>query len=75
MYRAQPVQNKILQRKWNQQEHDIHKEKIRNVKSSLERSRDRRWSVPNRNPKKEAILETRNTEIERENRILLEKMA
>jgi hypothetical protein len=44
------------------------------VKSSID-SRPHKWGLANKNAKKEVMMETKNTEIERENRILLEKMA
>jgi E3 ubiquitin-protein ligase TRIP12 len=85
MYRVLPVQNKYLEKKWNKLQHEHHYRRMREVQSCLE---DRaRGTLHNaglvnhgakghfmRNYKKEALMEARFTEIERDNRILLEKM-
>jgi hypothetical protein len=53
---------------------NLHNVKIRSVKTSLDSRRPRDLIQRTGNPKKDAIMETRFTEIERANRILLEKM-
>jgi len=71
------VSSKLLDRKWREQEQMIHKRKLREVQSAI-RTQQRKPYAPTitmRNAKKDAILERRYTEIERENRILLEKMS
>ena len=73
MYRVQPVQNKVLEKKWNFLQLEKHNQKIRDVKTSLD-TRPYGTRRGTRNVKKEAMMECRFTEIERENRILLEKM-
>lgn len=82
MYRVQPVQSKFIEKKLNTLQHEYHSRRMRDVKSCLdERAQGsmqaqalaNRPKLP-RNYKKEALMEARFTEIERENRILLEKM-
>lgn len=69
--------SKLLEKKWREKERQLHKQKLRSVKSSI---REQYQTAPQmtmnlRNGKKEALMEQRYTEIERENRILLEKMS
>ncbi len=68
MYRVQPVQNKLLQKKWNEKELQLHKTKIRNAKTSIESRPLQQWPPfgvsLSKHSKKEAIQENRFTEIE-----------
>lgn len=60
MFRATPVLNLHLQKKWEQKQLDRHKDKIRNVKSSLDHrsvsntGEIKRFGV---NSKKDALVE------------------
>ncbi len=86
-YTIGPCPSKLLERKWAKRDKDIHKAKLRNIKSSIReqyQSKQFTGNHLNRNGKKEALMERkyefltvteRYTEIERENRILLEKMS
>jgi len=71
------VSSKLLDRKWREQEQMIHKRKLREAKSAIRPQQSKPYAptITMRNAKKEAMLERRYTEIERENRILLEKMS
>jgi E3 ubiquitin-protein ligase TRIP12 len=55
----------------------MHKRKLREVKSAIRPLQEKPYApqIQMRNAKKDAMLERRYTEIERENRILLEKMS
>lgn len=74
MHRAIPVGNKLLDKMWKDKEARIHKTKLRNAKPSIDVKCPTRFSHLKKKAKKEQQLEERYTEIERENRILLEKM-
>ena len=73
--------SKILSRKWKEHEAAIHRRKLDNVKSSISQKNQRPYYIKNptllaaKRAKKEVLAEERYTEIERENRILLEKMS
>eukprot|EP00347_Sterkiella_histriomuscorum_P015405 403357145 len=71
------VSSKLLDKRWKQKDQEIHKQRLREVKSAVRTLQSAPYQ-PNpviRNYKREAMLERRYTEIERENRILLEKMS
>lgn len=75
----QPV-NKHLQKIWDSKLQELHQEKLKSIKSRLDFKKPSRYSHLEKNAKKEQQLEgnkkiDRYTEIERENRILLEKMS
>ncbi len=74
MYRGLPSGNKLLTKKWREKERKIHMEKLRKVKPTLNVKKPKAFKHPKSRAKKEQMLEDRYTEIERENRILLEKM-
>jgi hypothetical protein len=70
--------SKLLERRWREQDQQIHRERLRTVKSAVRQSAGKppfQHNQAARNAKKEAVLEQKYTEIERENRILLEKMS
>lgn len=81
------VSSKLLDKKWKEKDLLMHKRKLRDMKSAGVSSKTRAPQVLIANPKKDAMLEgksnklklnfllVRYTEIERENRILLEKMS
>lgn len=74
MYRGLPSGNKILTKKWQEKERRIHMQKLRNVKPTIDLKKPKNFKHLKSRAKKEQMLEDRYTEIERENRILLEKM-
>lgn len=102
MYRVIPVGSKLLQRRWDQKEREIHKSKLREMKPSVDVKEPVQFRHIKKKLKKNQMLEgikiclfhniiciscwqinnlqfnfiyiDRYTEIERENRILLEKM-
>lgn len=75
MFRAIPNGNKVLSKRWEEQKLQIHYEKLKRIKSSIDKSCPATFSHLKRKPKKEQMVEERFTEIERENRLLLEKMS
>lgn len=76
MYRAIPTANKLLQKRWQQKEFKLHKKKLREVKSCLNLRRPTSFGrVKAKMKKSQQIALDRYHEIDRENRILLNKMA
>lgn len=76
MYRAEAYgTSKIVVDKIKKSERKKHLQEVRYAKSILDNSAPESMKVRKGNPKKELMLEERYTEIERSNRILLEKMA
>jgi len=71
--------SKLLERRWKQHDQDIHKERLRTVKSAVRSqflgAAPYAHNEQVRTAAKEAVAERKYTEIERENRILLEKMS
>ena len=70
------VSSKLLDRRWKTRDLQIHKQRLRSVKSSISAQQSAPM-IPNcilRNAKKEEMNERRYTEIEKANRILLERM-
>lgn len=86
MYRAIPASNKLLQKKWMDKEREIHINKLKDMKAQVEIREPTQFRHLKKKSKKTQMLEgkrinhliyqiiDRYTEIERENRILLEKM-
>lgn len=74
MYRAIPSQNRHIKEKEEKRNRTIHLEHLRNVRPTLT-AEEGAFPVVLHHGKKEAALENKYTEIERENRILLEKIA
>jgi hypothetical protein len=75
MHRAIPVSNKILSKKWEENNHRIHAEKLRRMQPRVNSGQPLEFAHLKFKSKREQMLEDRFTEIERENRILLEKMS
>merc|ERR1719199_581770 len=77
MYRAIPVANKACTERMRKKEHDMHKQRIKQIRPQVD------TTVPTvchldhirNNLKREQLLEERYYEIDRENRILLQKMS
>ena len=74
MNRGLPIGNKLLTKKWQEKDREIHLRKLRDIKPQINLSGPTKFKHLNKKAKKEQLLEDRYTEIERENRILLEKM-
>lgn len=87
MYRAIPCGNKLLSKKWSDKEREIHMNKLKGIKPTVEIREPAQFRHLKKKLKKTQMLEGKNkrtlllsyiidryTEIERENRILLEKM-
>jgi E3 ubiquitin-protein ligase TRIP12 len=76
MDRAIPVGNKICSRRIQQREQDLHRDRIKNMKSQVDTRTPRVATLEHVkvNLKKEQMMEDRYTEIDRDNRILLKKM-
>ncbi|OMJ66778.1 hypothetical protein SteCoe_36265 [Stentor coeruleus] len=75
MHRAIPISNKILSKKWEENNHRIHTEKLKNMQSRVNSGCPQEFFHLKYKAKRDQMLEDRFTEIERENRILLEKMS
>jgi len=83
MHRAIPVGSKLLNRKWEEKEREIHIRKLKEIKAQVAIREPTKFKHLKKKLKRTQMLEgngtpaeniDRYTEIERENRILLEKM-
>lgn len=77
MHRQIPIGNKICAKRRQQRDQELHREKIRQMKAQTDTSEPDvcRLDHIRNNLKREQMLEERYSEIDRENRILLQKMA
>ncbi|CAG9330978.1 unnamed protein product [Blepharisma stoltei] len=75
MFRSIPVCNKHLSKRWDEHTMQIHYNKLRRIKSAIDKSCPVTFGQLKHKPKKDQLTEERFTEIERENRLLLEKMS
>ena len=75
MHRAIPVSNRFLSKKWEEHNQEVHLEKLRSMKPTVDANSPPVFSHTIKKAKREQLLEERYTEIERENRLLLEKMS
>ena len=75
MNRGVPVKNKVLTKKWAENIQRIHMLKLKNMQARINSGRPAEFYHLKIKAKREQMLEDRFTEIERENRILLEKMS
>jgi len=73
--KALPTLNKHTDTKFYKKCQDIHKKKLNTIKSCIDNSEPNRPTHLRKNLKKEQMKEERYATIERENRILLEKMS
>ncbi|DAZ95650.1 TPA: hypothetical protein N0F65_002279 [Lagenidium giganteum] len=73
--RAIPTLNKHTDSRYYQKCQEIHKSKLHTIKSTIDNSEPHRPAHLRKNLKREQMKEERYAEIERENRILLEKMS
>jgi len=74
MYRAIPSASKILTNKWQDKSHEIHLKNLNKIKGTIDMRQPQQFKHLQKKMKKTQMMEERYTEIERENRILLEKM-
>lgn len=75
-YRAIPSQNHIITERLYKRKEEQHKKKLKAIKCSVDNQPPRHWKTkPRRNLKKEQLDHERFVKIERDNRLLLEKMA
>ena len=76
MYRAEVNgTSKVVVDRMQARNRKKHLREVRGAKSMLDNTMPESMKLKKGNPKKELMLEERYTEIERSNRILLEKMA
>ncbi|CAH1794411.1 unnamed protein product [Owenia fusiformis] len=70
-----PTHNKLLQQKWDDTYYNEHKKKVKEARSMVDTKAPRTYLHLHLKPKKLQLEEERLATIERDNRILLEKMA
>jgi hypothetical protein len=75
MHRAPLSGNSLVTKRLDSKTKEIHRHKLREIRSQINSARPMTFNHLKHKAKKERILEERYTEIERENRILLEKMS
>lgn len=75
MFRGTTEGKKILLSKWNEHNKNMHHKNLKNIKGQVDTACPATYGSLKRKPKKEQLIEERFTEIERENRILLDKMS
>mmetsp|Transcript_27786 Transcript_27786/g.55539 ORF Transcript_27786/g.55539 Transcript_27786/m.55539 type:complete len:184 (-) Transcript_27786:66-617(-) len=73
--RAMPTLNRITDGRSRQRNQELHRRKLQSMRPSIDNRAPPRHSHLRRNLKKEKMMEERFATIERENRILLEKMS
>ncbi len=74
MDRALPEYNRVLHKKWLSAQRRLHKDRLHQSRPQVDTSVPSACRYPLVKSKKEQILEERCTEIEKANRLLLEKM-
>ena len=75
MHRATNRGNQVATRKYNEYCQRLHKKRIRNMKAAIDNKAPKRPTHMKKNLKREQMMEERYATIERENRLLLEKMS
>eukprot|EP00768_Dysnectes_brevis_P003054 gnl/Dysnectes_brevis/2207_a2573_2372.p1 GENE.gnl/Dysnectes_brevis/2207_a2573_2372~~gnl/Dysnectes_brevis/2207_a2573_2372.p1 ORF type:complete len:217 (+),score=15.74 gnl/Dysnectes_brevis/2207_a2573_2372:119-769(+) len=75
MDRQIPVANKKLSRKWQARSHQLHRQKIKSMRPSIDNKPPPHYSHMTYNAKKAVREEQRYSEIERANSILLDRMS
>jgi len=73
--RAMPIGNKQCHARFVQKCQETHKKKLHEMKCSIDNHEPKRHPHLRKNLKKEQLMEERYAEIERDNRLLLEKMS
>ncbi|GBG31686.1 Hypothetical Protein FCC1311_079112 [Hondaea fermentalgiana] len=75
-YKAMPSANPLITEKMQKRKVQQHKKKLKSITCSVDNTPPQHWKQrPRRNLKKEQLMQERGAAIERENRILLDKMA
>eukprot|EP00164_Ancoracysta_twista_P001578 GFYU01002067.1.p1 GENE.GFYU01002067.1~~GFYU01002067.1.p1 ORF type:complete len:225 (-),score=32.01 GFYU01002067.1:524-1198(-) len=74
-FRSIPEANKICSEKWRDRAYQIHKQRLNSMKPAIDNKPPTKYTHLVQNLKKAQLEEERYSEIERENRILLEKMS
>ena len=77
---GRPNEGSLVKQDWDDYLHDLHKTRLRHVRAEVKKEMKTPRSLMirkrmGRNGKKQALMEERYLEIERENRILLNKMS
>ncbi len=75
MYRAHRRGNQVAQRKYDEYCQRLHQKRLRSIKAAIDNKAPKRPSHLRKNLKREQMMEERYATIERENRLLLEKMS
>ena len=75
MYRAHRRGNQVAARKYDEYCQRLHKKRLRTIKAAIDNKAPKRPSHLRKNLKREQMMEERYATIERENRLLLEKMS
>eukprot|EP01086_Lenisia_limosa_P001138 TRINITY_DN12066_c0_g1_i1.p1 TRINITY_DN12066_c0_g1~~TRINITY_DN12066_c0_g1_i1.p1 ORF type:complete len:207 (-),score=45.98 TRINITY_DN12066_c0_g1_i1:30-650(-) len=75
MHRAIPSASKILSKKWEQDRYEAHRKKLRDIRPMVDNKAPKRQTHLESKLKKLQLEEERLATIERDNRILLEKMS
>jgi hypothetical protein len=73
--RALPVNNKLCNQRWVDRCQQLHRIRLNNIKPAIDNTPPTRYKHLFQNLKKAQLEDERNMEIERENRLLLEKMS
>lgn len=77
MHRAIPIGNKLCAKREQQRRHDFHRNQVKNMRPLVDTLEPKvcQFDHIRNNLKREQMLEERYSEIDRENRILLQKMS
>ena len=75
MYRAHRRGNQVAARKYDEYCQRLHQKRLRTIKAAIDNKAPKRPSHLRKNLKREQMMEERYATIERENRLLLEKMS
>ena len=73
--KALPIGNRAVAKRLEENRRNQHLKSLANMKASIDCAKPKTMVARKSNGKKEALLEMRYAEIERENRMLLEKMS
>lgn len=74
MKRAISVPNKIIAKKTRERKEQLHEKKMKEITCSIDQEMPASFGSLRNNRKRQQLKENRNLEIERENRILLERL-
>ena len=75
MYRSIPSANKILSKKWLEREQNIQRKSLESIKGVMDMESPRYKHHTLNKLKKTKMMEVRYSEIEKHNRILLERIS